>query len=155
MKRISDALTQSQYSIHDLSRVYGDASTNLARFNMPFEFGMAFQYAEHAVELGISHDWLGLLPSAHRHGEFISDLAGYDLEHYGGTPESLVSPVFAWLTTRPAIARSERSITKPGPIRDRLPGFLKAIQREDDEWENRLPWPRLVEIAHEVWTRQI
>ena len=53
MRRIFEALEQSDFSIHDLSRPFGDPShDNLARFNMPFEFGMAYQLAEMSAARG-------------------------------------------------------------------------------------------------------
>src|SRR5438132_807305 len=85
MQRICIALQESTYSIHDLTRAHGDpAFDNLARFNMPFEFGMAFLFAEVAAHLGGAHEWLGLVPDSYPRAEFLSDLAGYDLESYDG-----------------------------------------------------------------------
>lgn len=93
MQRISRALRQSRYSVHDLSRAFGDPKRdNLARLNMPFEFGMAFLHAEYTNEADVQHDWLGLVPSSHRHGEFISDLSGYDLKDFDGTAQGVIPP---------------------------------------------------------------
>src|SRR5437762_6007355 len=39
--RIAKGLSESKYSIHDLSRFKGEGPDNLSRFNMPLELGMA------------------------------------------------------------------------------------------------------------------
>jgi hypothetical protein len=39
--RILRTLSESKYSIHDLSRFTGEGTDNFARFNMPLELGMA------------------------------------------------------------------------------------------------------------------
>ena len=41
LDRITRAIFNSRYSIHDLSRCGGEGDENLARFNMPLELGMA------------------------------------------------------------------------------------------------------------------
>ncbi len=147
--RIGDALRGSSYSIHDLTRAYGDPSTSLARFNMPFEFGMAFFFTQIAEDLSAQHDWLALLPEAHPHGEFISDLAGYDLETHNGTPERVIPPVLAWLATRPGEPPLPPYVT-PARIASLVPEFELLLDAERKKWGGKLPWPNLVETARDL-----
>lgn len=150
MKRISTALRASTYSIHDLTRAHGESGTsNLARFNMPFEFGMAFLFAETAMENQGDHDWLALLPEAHPHGEFISDLAGYDLDKHDGSPESVIAPVLAWLSSRPAVGPLPSSVN-PAALVDLLPDLHVQLAAAELTWGNRLPWHERVRIVRDI-----
>jgi len=150
MKRISEALYDSSYSIHDLTRAHGDPATgNLARFNMPFEFGMAFLLAEIASTLGIGHDWIALLPDSHPYGEFISDLAGYDLESHDGTPNSVIPPVLAWLSTRPGVPPLPPAVS-PAALIALMPEFERLVESEDLKWAGSLPWARIIGIARDL-----
>ena len=148
MKRISTALRESRYSIHDLSRTRTGPDAALTRFNMPFEFGMAFLFAEAAEHLG-NHDWLALLPGTHPRGEFISDLAGYDLECHDETPATIIPPVLAWLATRPGHSPVPPSVN-PDQLIKLMPEFQALIEAEDFRWRGYLTWSRLVNVARDV-----
>jgi len=142
-------MRDSKYSVHDLTRVYGDPGTALARFNMPFEFGMAFFFSHVAPDVGVEHDWLVLVPEAHPHGEFISDLAGYDLEVHDGTPESIIPPVLAWLATRP----DEPAIppyVHPSALVALMPEFETLLEAEQKKWSGKLSWSSRIEIARDL-----
>lgn len=149
MQRIGSALRESAYSIHDLTRAHGDPShDNLARFNMPFEFGMAFLLTEVASTLGGSHEWLGLIPDMHPRAEFISDLAGYDLESYDGQPESVIGPVLSWLSTRPEVSLPP-TIT-PTVLAGLLPELEALIEAANLTWHNHLPWHLRVNVIRDL-----
>lgn len=149
MQRIVKSLTESRYSVHDLTRVYGDpGQSNLARFNMPFEFGMAFLHGESTVGVGKKHDWLGLVPAAHRHAEFLSDLAGYDLQDYDGTPAGVLPPMMAWLIQRATIALP--SGLNPSSLGGLLPDLEALVATERLHWGRHLPWVRLVSTIRDL-----
>lgn len=101
---------------------------------MPFEFGMAFSFAD-----GGDHDWLALLPAAHPHGEFISDLAGYDVEVHDGTPKAVIPPVLAWLSSRPAVEPLPPTVN-PTALMELFPGIETGIAAQELLWGKRLPW---------------
>jgi hypothetical protein len=149
MKRVSDALRESSFSIHDLTRAYGDPSSGLARFNMPFEFGMAFLLTETQRESEGCHDWLGLLPDANPHGEFISDLAGYDLVCHDGRPDSLIPPVLAWLSTRNGQPPLPPGLN-PSLLCNMMHEFEQLVEVEEMQWRGHLPWSRLVDVARDL-----
>jgi hypothetical protein len=149
MQRICTALRGSTYSIHDLTRAYGDpAFRNLARFNMPFEFGMAFLFTEVAAPLGDSHEWLALVPDTNPRAEFLSDLAGYDLEPCDGTAESVIAPILAWLSTRPDVSLPP-GVT-PTVLADLLPELETLIEAGNLAWHGHLPWTQLVKIVRDL-----
>src|SRR3954466_15261665 len=45
LEMLVEAICQCSYSIHDLSRPYGEGDANFARMNMPVEMGMALFHA--------------------------------------------------------------------------------------------------------------
>ncbi len=94
MDRIYEALNSSKYSIHDLSRCKGEGDDNVARFNMPLEFGIAFGkgYPHKGRRL---HHWLVLLPKEHFYRRCVSDLGAYDLSTHDNTVKSIVQPVMS------------------------------------------------------------
>jgi hypothetical protein len=57
MDRITQAISDSKYSIHDLSRCRGEGDKNLARFNMPLELGVAMAH-KFGLNGNDCHDWL-------------------------------------------------------------------------------------------------
>jgi hypothetical protein len=140
---------ESAYSIHDLTRAHGDPSFgNLARFNMPFEFGMAFLLNELASSLGRAHEWLALVPDTTPRAEFMSDLAGYDLESHNGAATSVIAPVLAWLSTRPGVSLPP-GVT-PDALAKLLPELEDLIEAGNLAWHSRLPWNQLVSIIRDL-----
>jgi hypothetical protein len=149
MQRIGAAMRDSKYSIHDLTKAYGEPTQdNLARFNMPFEFGMAFLLTNVAPDLGGTHEWLGLVPGNHPRAEFISDLAGYDLESYDGKPESVIAPVLSWLSTRSEVSLPP-SIT-PKVLAGFLPELETLIEAQKQEWRGHLTWNSRVSVIRDL-----
>jgi hypothetical protein len=83
LDRILALIQQSQYSIHDLSRVQLDRkSPRTPRFNMPFELGLT-------VALGKTshpdHAWVVCESMRRRINKSLSDLDGTDAYIHGGT----------------------------------------------------------------------
>jgi hypothetical protein len=65
MARITRAIFESKYSIHDLTRCKGEADANLARFNMPLELGIAMALRYLTRSAAERHDWLVMVPAGH------------------------------------------------------------------------------------------
>lgn len=150
MRRIFDALEASELSIHDLSRPFGDpANDNLARFNMPFEFGMAYFLAEISEKLGRDHDWLCLVLESHRHAEYLSDLAGHDLEPHDGSPIEIVPLVLSWLSTRTGVPPIPPGLD-PAALIGLLPELDGLLATERARWGGKLPWVRQVAVSRDL-----
>jgi hypothetical protein len=150
MDRIVDALVSSRYSIHDLTRVYGDpGKNNLARFNMPFEFGMAFLHTLRTGGPGVAHDWLALLPDAHPRGEFLSDLGGFDPASYDGTPQGVLTPVLGWLFDRPTAPMMPANLN-PEVLGQLLPTVEASIGLEITRWGGQLRWNGMVDVVRDA-----
>ncbi len=103
LDRIVALILQSEYSVHDLSRVQLDRnSPRTPRFNMPFELGLtvALQRGAHR-----NHAWVVCESQRHRLSKSLSDLDGTDPYIHGGT----VRGVFRELCN--VFVRSERQPT--------------------------------------------
>jgi hypothetical protein len=90
-------MSESKYSIHDLSRFTGEGMDNLARFNMPLELGMASALRFEREQSARPHNWLVLVPEGFAYQKFVSDLAGFDPGRHSQSIESVIREVAAWL----------------------------------------------------------
>jgi hypothetical protein len=140
MDRIVTAIRASKYSIHDLSRCKGEGKSNLARFNMPLELGIAMGEKFGGYTNGATHDWLTLVPKGHQYAKYVSDLAGYDPSEHEETVETIVPIVMAWLATR------EDAVNCPSPqaVLYVLPEFQAARAALCAAWCGHEPWPDLL-----------
>jgi hypothetical protein len=144
MVRITQAIIDSKYSIHDLSRCRGEGDTNLARFNMPLELGvcMAQKFGSNTGDRD-RHDWLLLVPRGSEYVRFVSDMAGYDPKQYDLTPESAIPAVMSWLATRP-----DAVITPtPEEVINALPKFIARKDTLTKSWGGDAPWADVVLLA--------
>lgn len=102
LEQIIGLITDSKYSIHDISRMELSGKPNLPRFNMPFELGIEFgiRYGGDAalrtkLALVIDQD-------PYRYRSAISDLAGFDIMSYGNDEdnqaEKIVRVLRDWFT---------------------------------------------------------
>lgn len=144
LARITRAIFDSRYSIHDLSRCGGEGDENLARFNMPLELGMAM--AKRFIGGAEYHDWLVLVPEGHAYGRFISDLAGFDPPKHNGSVEKVTSAVMAWLATR----RDGVPPVTPKLVLSKLPEFRKKKASLNDDWGGYPPWADVILLAIET-----
>jgi hypothetical protein len=135
MSRIVKAMEGSKYSIHDLSRCQGEGDSNLARFNMPLELGMAMTQSSQARK-SATHDWLVLVPNGHPYKKYISDLAGYDPTEYDGTYATVIPAVMSWLATRPDAVETPT----PQSVLGAMPAFRAARESLCADWCGQEPW---------------
>jgi hypothetical protein len=143
MARILRAMSESLYSIHDLSRCKGEGDFNLARFNMPLELGVAMAngYAKTGPEN--DHQWLALAPGGHPYHQFASDLAGYDLKRHDGKPAIVCTRVMSWLQT---LEYAEAAPALPAVL-SALPRFLAAYRQLNLEWRDEPLWIKVWHAA--------
>ena len=144
LTRITRAMFNSRYSIHDLSRCTGEGNENFARFNMPLELGMAM--ARRFMDPGSEHDWLVLVPQGHAYLRFISDLAAYDPVTHDRSIQGVVFAVMPWLSTR------KEAVPSPTPrdVLATLPSFEAARQELNAAWGGYPPWPDVITAAIET-----
>ncbi len=145
MDRITQAINDSKYSIHDLSRCRGEGDKNIARFNMPLELGVCMAY-KFGMNGSDCHDWLLLVPRGSEYVRYVSDMAGYDPKQYDLTPESAIPAVMSWLATRPdAVITST-----PNEVIKALPVFMERKNRLLGQWSGEAPWADIVLLAMAV-----
>lgn len=106
--RILRTMSESKYSIHDLSRFTGEGVDNLSRFNMPLELGMACALRFERQLSARPHNWLVLVPEGFTYQKFVSDLAGFDRGRHSASVESVIREVSAWL-------RLQKDAVDPAP----------------------------------------
>ena len=148
LKRIVDALRSSSLSIHDLSLVYGDAETGVARLNMPLELGiaMAMKLAHENRESERPHDWTALVLSGSAYVRAVSDLNGHDLKRYEGR-DLLVAQVMAWLVTR---MKNGRTTFTPKDVLKALPEFDERLKDLREAWSGLPVWSDIIATGKSV-----
>ena len=144
MDRIYDALSSSKYSIHDFSRCKGEGDNNLARFNMPLEFGIAFGKGYLKYNGRRLHDWLVLMPQGHFYKQCVSDLGAYDLLTHENTVRSVVQAVMSWLSTR----ADATVAVDPDKVMAKMKAFQVELEMLRTKWnETNVRWSDMVEAA--------
>jgi hypothetical protein len=119
------------------------------RFNMPFEFGMAYQRTEETGGAGAQHDWLALVPHDHPHAEFISDIAAYDLKTHSGTAETVIPPLMGWLATRQTTSNLPSGLV-PASLIKLLPEMRAVVATLNLNWAGQPPWTHLVGVVRDL-----
>jgi hypothetical protein len=88
LERIIQLIRGCRYSFHDLSRVEIDRSSPATpRFNMPFELGLAVDWA---LSGNPKHEWFVFESRAHRLEKSLSDLNGTDPHVHEGTAHGVL-----------------------------------------------------------------
>ena len=118
ISKIVEIVRDSQFGIHDISRVELDDANGLPRFNMPLELGLflgAKSFAEAPKQK--KKRCLILDSEPYRYQKFISDIAGQDIRSHGNDARTALKLTRAWLVTV-----THRS----------LPGSLETEKLHDD-----------------------
>jgi hypothetical protein len=144
--RIVELIRESQYAVHDLSRIAAAAVGDLYRLNMPFELG---------IDLGARYFGAGdltqkrclvLEAEPYRYKAALSDLSGSDIAHHGNEPARVVVAIRSWL-------KNACKVDAPGPtlIWDSFNYFMadlhvdlleRGFSKDDID---ALPIPELIE----------
>lgn len=123
LEKIYRLIHESQWSIHDVSRVELSAANKLPRFNMPFECGLAFG----AMKYGKTNnrDALVMTGVVFQDKASLSDLAGIDPGYHQNNPQLVIANVRKFLASKSA----SKSIRGAGAIFKRFKKFnLKLDQ---------------------------
>lgn len=149
MDRILDAMRASQFSVHDLSRAQGEGTSNLARFNMPFELGiaMSMKSAHDHADSKRPHDWNALVLGGADADRLISDLKGFDLPRYL-SENDLLYEVVSWLLSQLDKMQLPRPKVTPLKISAKLPEVRQKLQdRRAENFGKGLLWKDIVDIG--------
>ena len=95
LEKILEIINESQYGIHDLSRIQAKKIDEFFRFNMPFELGVDFG----CKRFNIDHSkkaFLILAKEEYDYMKSISDLKGIDIKNHNDDPEEIINKVREW-----------------------------------------------------------
>lgn len=95
--RICELIRRSRFGIHDLSRTEVDSSSQLPRFNMPFELGLFLGAQRFGGREQRRKGCLILDAEQYRYQQCISDLSGQDIVAHGNDARVAVRQVRDWL----------------------------------------------------------
>jgi hypothetical protein len=104
-----------KYSIHDISRTEVTSASGLPRFNMPLELGMFLAAKRFGAGRHRKKVCLILDSAPYRYQQFISDIAGQDIQVHQNEAKEVITVIRNWLRSA--------SRTK------NLPGGLEIFRR--------------------------
>lgn len=139
MSKIVSLIADSRFSIHDISRVELDPGTELPRFNMPIELGIAIG-AKHLGRKKLRDHCILVLDGAetknrYRYQKFASDLAGLDIKTHANNVAQAISAVRDFLAPHsseplPGARAIERALAD---FKRALPELARAAGQDTDE----------------------
>ena len=91
-------ISECDFSIHDISRVELDKSSDLPRFNMPLELGADFGLRIAGSKAQKTRKMMILDAEHHRYDKTLSDISGNDIEVHGNEPDNVIRCVRNWLS---------------------------------------------------------
>jgi hypothetical protein len=148
INRIVKALISSRYSFHDLVRCQGEGLSNLGRFNMPLELGIAIGIKSILAKDDIKHEWFAVVPSHHDHSEYASNLKGYDLKKCDGSEQDLIYKIMCWLHAKPNRPLPQLSDIDPAVIIRALPRYRQEKIDVNTKYGGEpVPWSIILRIA--------
>jgi hypothetical protein len=100
LTKIKRLIEESQWSIHDVSRVRVDSKTNLPRFNMPFELGMAVGATMFGTGTFNNKDYLLLAKNRRELSTTLSDYGALDASFHGNLEAQAIACVREYLKKR-------------------------------------------------------
>lgn len=121
VNRIRQLISSSQYSIHDISRV--QLSSELPRFNMPFELGLDLGCRAFGRGRARRKRCLILDAEDYRYQKSLSDIAGQDIRSHGNSPERIIEVVRSWLRG----ASKRTTIPGASKIKERFARFSAVL----------------------------
>ena len=123
--KIYSIIEDCRYGIHDISRTELDEGSGLPRFNMPLELGVFLGAKKFGIEEQKRKKCLILDTQRYRYQQFISDIAGQDIQAHNNSSREVITHVRNWLR---AASRRE-TIPSGGIIWERYQEFKEKLPR--------------------------
>ena len=95
--KIYNIITDCRYGIHDISRTELGEDSELPRFNMPLELGIFLGAKKFGIEEQKRKKCLILDTQPYRYQQFISDIAGQDIQAHNNSSKEVIMHVRNWL----------------------------------------------------------
>ena len=134
--KIYNIIADCRYGIHDISRTELDKHSGLPRFNMPLELGVFLGAKRFGKNEQKKKNCLILDKKQYRYQQFISDIAGQDVEAHNNNPKKIVTVVRNWLrnaSTRQTIPSGSIIWRRYQEFMGDLPQLAQAFQLEVEE----------------------
>jgi hypothetical protein len=122
--KIFKIIAECKYGIHDISRTEVTTVSGLPRFNMPLELGIFLAAKRFGTGKQKQKVCLILDSAPYRYQQFISDIAGQDIQIHHNSAKEAITVVRNWLPNNP------RSQIRPGGA---------EIYRRFQQFEQELP----------------
>lgn len=94
--KICELISESRYSIHDLSRLKSAKADEFYRLNMPFELGIEYGARLFGDDFLSDKRCLILEKNLYDFRKAVSDLSGVDIKAHGNEPDEIVRAVRDW-----------------------------------------------------------
>ena len=94
---IYNIIANCRYGIHDISRTELDKDSGLPRFNMPLELGIFLGAKKFGIEEQKRKKCLVLDREQYRYQQFMSDIAGQDIQAHNDSSKKVIMHVRNWL----------------------------------------------------------
>lgn len=121
--KIYSIIADCRYGIHDISRTELDEISGFPRFNMPLELGIFLGAKKFGIEEQKRKNCLVLDKEPYRYQQFISDIAGQDIQVHNNSPEEVVKVVRNWLRT----ASKRQTLPSGNIIWERYQNFMEDL----------------------------
>lgn len=95
LEKLLELITESNYSIHDISRLQSKEADEFYRLNMPFELGLDYS-SKHFNDRLKNKKFLILETKKYDYMKALSDINGLDIKSHKDIPEQAVDSVVAW-----------------------------------------------------------
>lgn len=122
ISKIESLIEKCPLGIHDISRTELNAH-GLPRFNMPLELGLFLGAKRYGDARQKRKKCLVLDQERYRYQQFMSDIAGQDIEPHNGAVDDVIMRVRAFLNS----AKSGNPLPSWNAIRDSYNAFLVAL----------------------------
>lgn len=127
LQKIVRLIQQSRLSVHDMSRLSLDPKSQLPRFNMPFECGLAFGITKTTHE---ERSLLVVCSEPYKDKVALSDLAGMDPGYYQNSELKLIEHMRRFLASNDKSGSLKKGAseihTRLNDCRAWMPKYLKA-----------------------------
>ena len=127
--KIYHIIADRRYEIHDISRTELDRDSDLPRFNMPLELGIFLGAKRFGVEEQKRKKCLVLDREQYRYQQFISDIAGQDIQAHNNSSREVITRVRNWIRT----ASRRETIPSGSIIWKRYQEFMEKLPQTAQE----------------------
>lgn len=151
IEKVFNIIAECKYGIHDISRTEVTSTNNLPRFNMPLELGMFLAAKRFGVGKQKRKVCLILDSVPFRYQQFISDIAGQDIQVHNNNAKEAIAVVRNWLrsaTGSSVIPGGAEIYRRYHRFEQDLPALCEEIHVQRDE----LTFNESASIIHD-WLR--